>query len=291
MKRVATAIVCLVLAAAQGSVAATELQGQVVGRTDLTYYDLLKLMVTELPPPAGTGDPVAVTIAPYRHIEGKAAKTEPAGPVAVKYFSPLEVRADGARRLLILADLGDSDMSAAEFALLGLFDVAAGKPKVVDLVEVGTDRLTGFADEPLRPLGPGADLIIVRSEHFDAGMDYVNTEVVFVRNGRFALAAATPTFSYSTCIYQFDEVPLIETRLGRPYNSVQFAVGETLRLRDWRAACDPGKIPRPFTRTVGATYCWDAHRRAFGTASTELKELTKLNIRLNTSSGVAPWER
>ena len=214
MRTIPIVVACLLLAAGQGSAAAAELHDPVTGRADLTYNDLIKLMVTDLPTADSAGEPSAQSIARYRHIEGKDAETEPRGPVAVKYFSPLEIRADGAHRLLILADLGESDMSAAEFVLLGLFDAAAKKPKLLDLIEVGTDRLTGFADQPLLPLGRGSDLIVVRSEHLDAGEDYVDTELIFVRNGRFALAAAALTFSYATCIYQFEETPRIETLPG-----------------------------------------------------------------------------
>jgi hypothetical protein len=290
MRPIAVPIVCLLFAALFGTASAAELDDKVAGRADLTYYDLVKLIVTDLPPADSKGEPSAHEIAPYRHIGGKGAKTGPAGPVAVKYISPLEVHSGGARRLALLADLGDSDMAVAAFVLLGLFDLS-GKPKLLDLVEVGSDRLTGFADDPVHALGSGSDLIIIHSEHFDAGMDYVNTELVLVRNDRFELAASVSTFGYSTCIYTFTETPRIDTRPGRPYKSILLAVRETLRVQDDHGNCDGAKEPRPFTRTPSATYRWNARRRTFVTTSTELENLEKLNMKLIMGSGIAPWER
>ncbi|HXL64062.1 MAG TPA: hypothetical protein VN938_03290, partial [Xanthobacteraceae bacterium] len=99
------------------------------------------------------------------------------------------------------------------------------------------------------------------------------------------------TFSYSTCIYKFEETPRVATLPGRPYNSIVFSVRETLRLQDDRANCDAAKMPRPFTRTPQATYRWDARRGAFVTASKELEKLEALNMKLILGSGIAPWER
>ncbi len=123
----------------------------VTGRNDVTYFDLVKLIVTDLDP-IGTSEPAAHQIVPYRHIEGKNSETVPGGPVSIKYLTPLKIHADGKSRLALLADLGPSDGNVAEFALLALFDLSGG-PKLLDVVEVGIDRMTGFADIPLCRLG------------------------------------------------------------------------------------------------------------------------------------------
>jgi hypothetical protein len=80
----------LLLTASHCKAAAAELDDKVAGRADLTYFDLVKLIVTNLPPAGSADDASAHAIARYRHIEGAGAKTEPAGPVAVKSVSPLE---------------------------------------------------------------------------------------------------------------------------------------------------------------------------------------------------------
>src|ERR1700684_1063850 len=100
MKTLAAVTACLLLAASLATAPAAELDDKVAGRADLTYYDLVKLIVTDLPPADSKGEPSAHDIARYRHIEGKSAKTEPAGPVAVKYVSPLEVHSGGAARVV-----------------------------------------------------------------------------------------------------------------------------------------------------------------------------------------------
>jgi hypothetical protein len=88
MRPIVVVIVCLLFAPLLGSAAAAELDDKVAGRADLTYYDLVKLIVSDLLPADSKGEPSAHDIASYRHIEGASAKTEPAGPVAVKYVSP-----------------------------------------------------------------------------------------------------------------------------------------------------------------------------------------------------------
>jgi hypothetical protein len=145
-------------------------------------------------------DAAADRIVPYRHIEGAQSKTTPAGPLAIKMLRSLQVRAGGRQRLALMADLGQSDDDVAEFTLLALFDLS-GKPKLLDVVEVGTDRLTGLADRPVRPLGRGADLLVVESEHFGGGTGYLGTELILARNGRFSLIAAIATFNTSGCGY------------------------------------------------------------------------------------------
>jgi hypothetical protein len=288
MRTIVVAIVWLLLAAVPGRAAVVDPNNPVPGHPGLTYFDLIKQIVTDLPQPGAGGEPTAHQIAAYRHIEGADAKTEPAGPVAIQYFSPLEINAGGARRLLVLVDLGESDMAVAEFVLLGLFDLAS-KPKLLDVVEVGTDHLTGFADRPLRALGHGTDLIVVHSEHFDASMDYVNTELLFVRNDRFALAATVATTGYLSCSYRFEERPIIETRPGQPYKQILFAVRETLRWQPDHAACDEGKLRRPFAHRFLSTFRWNTRRQAFVTRSHAFRQLERLNTRLNTTG--PPWER
>jgi hypothetical protein len=168
----------------------------VAGHAGVTYFDLMKLVVTDLDPP-GQGEPKAHQIVPYRHIEGADAKTVPGGPVAIKFLTPLDIHADGAPRLALVADLGPSDGDVTEFVLLALFDMT-DNPKLLDVVEVGRDQMTGFADAPLFPLGHGADLIRIDSDHFNSDEDFVVTELIYVRDGRFRLLGSLFTFDQKT---------------------------------------------------------------------------------------------
>ncbi len=141
MRTALLVVACLCLWTAPGRAALVEPDDPVAGHRGLTYFDLMRMVVTDLAPDSAGDEGKAHQIVNYRHIEGKNYKTVPEGPVSIKYLFPLEIRADGRRRLALMADLGPSDGDVTEFVLLALFDVG-GKPKLLDVVEVGSDRLT-----------------------------------------------------------------------------------------------------------------------------------------------------
>lgn len=264
----------------------------VAGHNGLTYFELMRMVVTDLTPESAGGEATAHQIVNYRHIEGKDSRTVPEGAVAIKYLEPLEIHADGMARLVLMADLGPSDGAVAEFVLLALFDIG-GAPKLLDVVEVGTDRLTGFADKPLLPLGHGSDLIRVSSDHFNSNEDFVNTELIFVRDDRFQLVEAIYTFNVRICTYRLTEWPAVRTvsDRGRRHRRIVLTVPEKVELEDNFADCGHAKVPRPFVRTFRATYRWNAQRRAFVTASSNLEKLAKENERLNSGDLPLPSPR
>jgi hypothetical protein len=251
----------------------------VQGHPVVTYFDLMRQVVTDLEADP-QGSPTAHDIVPYRHIEGDKAKTDPAGPVAIQSLEALAIRADGQRRLALMADLGSSDEAVAGFVLLALFDTGQ-KPKLLDVVEVGRDRLTGFSGRPLRPLGHGTDLIQIESDHFNSDEDFVNTELVFVKNDRFRLLDSVFTFDVKSCTSVLAELPEVATRPDRSgsYNMVLLTVQETQKLQPGAADCDE-KPPRRFVRRFYTTYRWDARRGRFAAVSGNMKKLDAENDRL-----------
>ena len=187
MRTAIAALIGILWLAGAASAEIVELTDVLPGHPGVTYFDLMKLIVTdiEVDPPE---PPTAHTIVPYRHIEGAKARTEPAGPLAIKYLEPLNIHAGGPARLALMADLGESDEAVAEFVLLALFDMT-DKPKLLDVVEVGRDRLTGFGTPALTPLGNGTDLINIDSDHFNSNEDFVVTN---------CCSCATTVLSWST---------------------------------------------------------------------------------------------
>ena len=286
---VITFIVGLLCAAGGAGAGALDPADHVPGHPAVTYFDLVKQIVPDLdslPAPGlvKAGEPTAHTIVPYRHIEGDDAKTVPAGPVAIQLLTALTIKADGKSRLALLVDLGPSDEAVAEFALLALFDTA-DQPKLLDLVEVGTDRLTGFAGKPL-PLGQGhkdgVDLITIDSDHFNSNEDFVGTELLFVRNNRFQLAGSLFTFDVRLCASRRTQEPVIATvpDPGGRYRKIHVAVNESVTLEPDRAGCSDEKIPRPFRRTYHAAYRWNAARKHFEMTAGDLRKLDRENNKL-----------
>lgn len=251
----------------------------------VTYFDLVRQVVTDLDSPSRKDEPTAHSIVPYRHIEGDNAKTDPAGAVAIQLLTARPVHAGGKSRLALMIDLGSSDGAVAEFTLLALFDLAE-HPKLLDVVEVGTDRLTGFTDKPVLPLAQGAerksDLIVIDSDHFNSNEDFVGTELLLVRNDRFELVGVLFTFDAKLCASMRQQLPAIATRpdLSRRYRQIRVAVHETVTLQSDKTGCSGEKVPRPFTRTYHAIYRWNAHREKFEITSSDLKRLDRENEKL-----------
>jgi hypothetical protein len=286
---VAAAIIIAVLggscpssARAAGAIDPTD---HVPDHPDVTYFDVVKQVVTDLDdlPRQGlprAGEPTAHTIVPYRHIEGADAKTNPAGPVAIQLLTARSIRAAGQARLVLMIDLGPSDEAVAAFTLLALFDMAE-RPKLLDVVEVGTDRLTGFVDKPL-PLGHGTDIVVIDSDHFNSNEDFVGTELVFVRNDRFQLAGTLFTFDVKTCTSVRSQLPAVTTRpdARRRYHRIDVAVHETVVLQPDRDGCSGEKVPRPFKRTYRAIYRWNAQQDEFQLTAGDLKRLDRENKKL-----------
>jgi hypothetical protein len=154
----------------------------------------------------------------------------------------------------------------------------------LDVVEVGTDRLTGFAAKPLLALGGGSDLIRISSDHFNSNEDFVNTELILVRHDRFQLVDAVYTFNVRTCAYRLTESPAVRTVSDRSsrYRRIVLTIPEKVALLG--DDCGDEKTPRPFERTFRATYRWNAQRRTFVTTSSNLEKLAKENDYLNSGN-------
>ena len=265
---------------------------KVPGHPGVTYFDLVRQIVRDLdslPAPGQTAAaPTAHDIVPYRHIEGADAKTDPSGPVAIQLLTALTIHADGKSQLALMIDLGPSDGAVAEFTLLGLFDTGGksmGPPKLLDVVEVGTDRLTGFVDKPM-PLRQSpqkaSDLFVIDSDHFNSNEDFVGTEFLFVRDGRFRLAGSVFTFDAHLCTSRRTQTPSVTTRpyAGSPYRRIHLAVREKVTLEPDRAGCGDEKTPRSLVRIYHGAYRWNARQGKFVFASGDLKKLDRENEKL-----------
>ena len=277
-------MIVLVAAAGASRAGALDPTDHVAGHPTVTYFDLVKQIVPDLDSLPAHGEPTAQTIVRYRHIEGPDAKTVPAGPVAIQLLTAHTVEADGKSRLALMADLGPSDEAVTEFTLLALFDMT-NVPKLLDVVEVGTDRLTGFVGKPLllgQRSGHESDLIVIDSDHFNSNEDFVGTELLFVRHGRFRLIGSLFTFDVRVCASRRTQEPVITTHAdaGRRYRKIHVAIRERLALLPESGDCGDEKIPRPFRRTFHATYRWSAGRKKYEITASDLNKLDRENQKL-----------
>jgi hypothetical protein len=245
----------------------------VPGHPGVTYLDLLRQAIPDLAYNAADKQ-IEGHLKSLRHIMGKDAGGDPPDPLIVDVVEVRHIRAGGRPRLVVLADLGQAEDSAQSTTLMALYDDAP-RPKLLDAVDVGVDKETGFNDKPSQiALGPGDDALVTYSEHSNSNQSYQARLVIFVRNDRLRLIDDIFVLSDNACGYQREETPVFTTKPAAPYAALQVTVTERLKHLD--EDCSGQAVPPPYVRTYHAAYRWDAAKGAF-VSHGDLARLDKLN--------------
>jgi hypothetical protein len=157
-----------------------------------------------------------------------------------------------------------------------LFDDAP-RPKLLDVVDVGVDKNTGFDERPLIGMAPGDDALVTYSEHSNSNQSYMARLLILVRGDRFQLIDELSLFSDDGCGWRREEVPAFATKpaRGSPYRELDVTVMETLKHPD--EDCGDDKIPRAYSHIWRGAWRWDAHKGAFTERLHQLDRLDKLN--------------
>jgi hypothetical protein len=257
-----------------GGVHAAALRDHVPGHRDLTYFDLMKHVVTDLAP-HGTGGATGSDIVPFTHIEGKHATAAPADdPVDFDHVDVMAIPGDP-EHLILRTDLGPSDGNVEEAELLSLF-VLAPRVRLLDVVEVGNDRFTGFSEGNPQLLAPRTPLILIESSHSNSDQSYQTTEMIFIRGGRFRLIDTVATFGERSCAAERTQTPSVTTMAdNRPYRAIHLVVRS--QVKPTGEDCGDETMPRARNARYQATYRWDARRQKFVTRSDALNRLAIQN--------------
>ncbi|AZN97646.1 hypothetical protein EJ066_10325 [Mesorhizobium sp. M9A.F.Ca.ET.002.03.1.2] len=244
-------------AGAQG-VSFPDLGSPVPGHGDTTYLDLARMVISDL---AADKDGFYRGSMPIemRHIEGPDSGGQPPETSSLSNAAALNIKAGGKHRLAMLFDLGGSADSAEGFAVLALYDLA-GKPRLLDAVNVAVDRSTYFRDPGKLPIGPGDDVIITLSTHFNSNQGYVGTPLILVRDDSFELIDVIHTFDESLCAYKRTQELALETVAdGQPYAAIQATVTDAIVTEAAGPngeSCDEA-APEASSRDISVTYHWD----------------------------------
>jgi hypothetical protein len=249
-----------------------EVTDAVPGHPRVTYLDLLRQAIPDLAMNAADKQ-VEGHLKALRHIWGKQAEGDPPDPLVADFVEVRHIKAAGRPRLVVLADLGQADDSAQSTTLMALFDDAP-RPRLLDAVDVGVDKETGFNADPSQiALGLGDDALVTLSQHGNSNQGYANRLVIFVRGDRFKLLDSFFTLSNSYCGYRRDETPSFATKPALPYATLAVTVTEKLTHID--ETCDEPP-PAAYTHIWRAAYRWDAAKGAF-VGHGNLEKLDKLN--------------
>ncbi|MER8828399.1 hypothetical protein NKH73_18380 [Mesorhizobium sp. M0938] len=257
-------------AGAQG-VSFPDLGSAVPGHEDKTYLDLARMIIPDLAADKNGfyrgSRPVEM-----RHIEGSDSGGLPPETSGLSNAAALDIKAGGKDRLAMLFDLGSSSDSAEGFAVLALYDLA-GKPRLLDVVNVAVDRSTSFSEPGKLPIGPSDDAIITLSTHFNSSQGYTSTPLILVRDDRFELIDMIYTFNENLCAYtRTQELAFQTVADGQPYAAIKARVTDATVPNG--ESCDD-QAPKASSRDISLTYHWD--RAAYVKDSDALDKLAAEN--------------
>lgn len=225
------------------SVLRPDLADLVGGRDDVTFADLVRLVVP--------GTPGNETI-DVREIGSDVIEDlEPASSAAPR-LSAVPVRSGGLERMALLLDFGSGEFVVG-LAILALFDVT-GEPKLLDAANVATGKSTSFFDPAWMRVGTGDDLLATVSSHHNSSQGYTHTNLILVRSDNLDLIDTIFTFNERLCGYERAQKLDVRQGTGEPVSDIVAVVTEQTSATEERcsdAASEPG------TRTITVTYRWD----------------------------------
>jgi hypothetical protein len=258
---------------------AAGLDTAIPGHPGVTAFDLMKLVVTDLALD-GDGGAVGHATVPFTHIQGKDQDQTGAPPETINLdgskFDLMPIAGDPSR-ILLLADLGPQDGFVADAEALALIALAP-TPRLLDIVEVGMDRVTVFG-EKVKPLmlAPRVPLILIENGHDDSDQDFTTVEMMFIRGDRFQWIGDFSTLDEEVCDYKRLE-PWYVWALPGPgrYPALHVSVVERVTLTGGNG-CGDRTAPRPRVTSYVANFRWDREAQRFTTRSGDMRRLAKEN--------------
>ncbi|PTE10177.1 hypothetical protein [Mesorhizobium helmanticense] len=273
-------LACLMLpwlwgAAIAQAVGFPDLGSAVPGHEDITYLDLGRMVIPDLKIGADGfyGGTLPIEM---RDISGADDGGSPPSTTSLPNAAVLGIKAGGKDRLTMLFDLGQAGDSAEGYAVLALYDLT-GKPKLLDAVNVATDRSTYFRDPGKVSLSANDDAIITMSTHFNSNQGYVSTPLIMIRNDRFKLIDTIYTFDENLCAYKRTQNVAFSTLADdQPYAAIKATVTEATAPSG--ESCDDAP-PEASSHDISVTYRWDKAASRYAKDSDAFERLSAENAK------------
>ncbi|AMJ61778.1 hypothetical protein AXW83_17005 [Bosea sp. PAMC 26642] len=246
----------------------------VQGRRSVTYLDLFKQIMPDIS--LGENGATAKSVIAIRHIAGADAGGTIATPVHIRSFQTVNFVEGGKKRIALLAPLDTGTDDAERPALLAVFD-DGDLPKLLDAVDVGMDRLTGFVIPALVQIGKGDQAIVTRSQHFNSNESYARTALVFMRGARIVLVDTFSTYGVRFCGVEETQTLSFKGLASDRKRYKDVAVRVTHKRAVAAKQCAGEKPRPPFVRAISAIYAWDGDKARFVPGSDAIKRLEKRN--------------
>lgn len=260
--RIALTLLTLALACAGGHARTVHSTDAVAPDTATTYADLVALVV-----PGGVAIPVADI--GFEDIDDTLAPASAANPT----LSAVPVRSGGRERVALLLDFGSGQYTVG-FAILALFDVS-DEPRLIAAANVALGEYTAFADPAILPVHAGNDLLAIRSTHHNSSQNYAHTALILLHDDRLDLVDIIFTFSDRACAFDRNQQLDLQKGAGQPFADILVTVTETTVPSGEQ--CGDAALPEAGTRTIAATYGWDAAARRYRPQSDAMENLAREN--------------
>lgn len=217
------------------------------------------------------------TFNPVRHIGGRDFANEEVETFGLFDVSHVRMKADGKERFVVLFDFSQAADAAQGVAILALYDLAAGRPKLLDAADIGFDASTYFFDRALLPVSEGTDVILTSSSHYNSSQSYATQSMILVRNDRFELIDSTGLFGERHCGVDRQQVIhyAANPSQGKPYAPITVTVTDTASAIE--EACADLKSAQLGTKQIRTTFIWNAGKRRYLPDSDVMERLEKDN--------------
>ena len=287
MKLAACAMLLLLLAlggsrgasaalAAGGSPQTTDLTTPVRAGSKTTYFNLLRQLFPDL-----NADGTAHNTVPVGSLSEPGERKPITGGIRVE-VKPYWINSEGRRLLLMWVDVtaegaNEGTPYEGEAVLLAVFRLQP-RPRLLDALEIKTDRFTGFwQDRPTFRLSPQSDALVVYSTHWNAGESFDDIDMLFVDGGRFKKIAGLFTYNTQGCGAGFTETPSFRAvaEPGNKYPRVLLKV----RLRREPDGPECERRAAGYTRYYEGVYRWNHAARRYEGGSRQLERLDEFNRR------------
>jgi hypothetical protein len=249
-----------------------DITDKISGHPTVSYFDLLKQIVPDL-----TADKDTATgrkIGTLRHIAGPDNGAGTPDVIKISLLQALNFQAQGRHAIALLVNIGEIENSVEQPVVLAIFE-DADFPRLLDFVDVGMDRMTGFGTPKLLRIGPNDQAIVTHSQHFNSSESYSSLALIFVRDGKLQLVDTFSTYGMQVCNRK--ETQTLSFR-ARPAAKTAPYFDITAGLKEQRErtgeTCDEKRLA-PYARTVTTTYAWDAKTSRFTAKSDAIKRLEK----------------
>ena len=249
---------------------ATDLKQSVPGHPGVTYETLLKQAMRDLSHESD-GTWSVSDVAHLRDIDGKPVTTL---DLTFGGIDAMVIKEDGHKRLLLTTE--DNSGTSGFDQIAAVFDDGQKIPKLLDVMDVGRDRMNDFGT--LQQLSPDTDLILAEASHDNSDESYSLISPLFLRGGRFHSVMTLFTYGVATCSSKTTEEPEISTQAdaGSRYRAIVVRV--TVETTPGETDCgDDQKAPKYSKKVVSDIYRWNEKKGAFAPVTGAIDRLSNSN--------------